>query len=83
MPTIRMVTEQKKQYMKFYNKMPHVKARKAKYMRRARAEQDEESARDLVRTLLDLGYEDLAYEYALERAPEMLIAAKATSRKPK
>jgi len=76
-----MVTERKKQYMKSYNQLPHVKARKAEYMRRVRAEKDSEAARSLVRTLLDLGHEDMAFEYAQERCPEMLVTVKAPSRK--
>ncbi len=76
-----MVTERKKQYMKKYNQLPHVKASKAEYMRRARAGNDTEAARSLVRSLLDLGFENLAFEYAQERCPEMLITAKAQARK--
>jgi len=76
-----MVTEHKKQYMKRYNQLPQVKAKKAGYMRRVRAEKDSESARNLVRTLLDLGHEQLAFEYAQERCPEMLITVKAETRK--
>ena len=75
-----MVTEHKKQYMKRYNQLPDVKAKKANYMRRIRAAKDSESARNLVRTLLDLGHEQLAFEYAQERAPEMLITIKAQSK---
>ena len=71
-----MVTEHKKRYMKSYNQLSHVKARKAEYMRRFRADKDKEAARNLVRTLLDLGHENLAFEYAQERCPEMLITAK-------
>jgi hypothetical protein len=76
-----MVTECKRQYMKQYNQLPHVKASKAEYMRRVRAGNDKESARSLVRSLLDLGFESLAFEYAQERCPEMLITAKAVSKK--
>lgn len=72
-----MVSETKKRYMKQYNKKPEVKARKAAYMRKIRAQKDKEAAYNLVRFLLDLGYEDMAYEYALERAPEMLATVKA------
>ena len=71
-----MVTEHKKQYMKHYNQLQHVKAKKAEYMRRVRAEKDSEAARSLVRTLLDLGHEDMAFEYAKERCPEMLLTVK-------
>lgn len=76
-----MVTERKKQYMKFYNQLPHVKAKKAEYMRRIRAESDSVAARNLVRALLDFGYEDMAFEYAQERAPEMLATVKVPARK--
>jgi hypothetical protein len=67
-----MVGEQKKQYMHFYNKRPKVKAKKAEYMRIKRVESDEIAARKLVQELLDMGFEQLAFEYAQERAPEML-----------
>jgi len=76
-----MVTEHKKRYMKRYNQQQNVKAKKAGYMRRVRATKDAESARSLVRTLLDLGHEQLAFEYAQERAPEMLVTVKAETRK--
>jgi len=76
-----MVTEHKKQYMKHYNQLLHVKAKKAEYMRRVRAAKDSDAARGLVRTLLDLGHEQLAFEYAQERCPEMLVTVKAPSRK--
>mgnify|MGYP006992539855 CR=1 FL=1 len=67
--------------MKRYNQLAHVKAQKAEYMRRVRAAKDSESARSLVRTLLDLGHEQLAFEYAQERAPEMLLTVKTPARK--
>lgn len=76
-----MVTEHKRQYMKRYNQLQHVKARKAEYMRRVRASKDSDAARNLVRTLLDLGHEQLAFEYAQERCPEMLVTVKAETRK--
>lgn len=72
-----MVSEQKKQYMRFYNKRPKVKIKKAEYMRVKRAESDEAAARKLVQELLDMGFEQLAFEYAMERAPEMLATVKA------
>ena len=78
-----MVTETKKKYMSYYNQLLPVKAKKAEYMRRIRAEQDKNAAQNLVRSLLDLGYENLAFEYAKERAPEMLITAKVQSRRRK
>ena len=71
-----MVSEQKKQYMRSYNKKPEVKAKKADYMRTKRAESDEIAARKLVTELLDMGFENLAFEYAQERAPEMLATVK-------
>lgn len=71
-----MVSERKKQYMKKYNQRSYVKEKKAEYMRRKRAEEDQKAARRLVGFLLDMGYEDMAYKYALERAPEMLVTAK-------
>ena len=76
-----MVTVHKKLYMKHYNQMQHVKARKAEYMRRVRAARNAEASRDLVRTLLELGHEQLAFEYAQERCPEMLVTVKAETRK--
>ena len=63
----------KKEYMREYNQRRHVKEKKKLYMRKIRAEQEREAARNLVRLFLDAGYEDLAYQYALERAPEMLL----------
>ena len=71
-----MVSERKKSYMKRYNKRPEVKARKAAYMRKVRSEADQVAARELVEFLLDMGYEDMAFDYASERAPEMLVVAK-------
>ena len=75
-----MVRKQKKAYMKRYNKQPIVKARKAEYMRKIRARKDKEAAHRLVRFLLAMKYEDLAYQHALERAPEMLVTVKAKAR---
>ena len=75
-----MVSEKKKAYMRQYNQKPEIKFKKAEYMRKLRVDEDELSARALVTSLLDLGYEDLAYEYALERAPEMLVTAKSKAR---
>ena len=62
--------------MKRYNKRPEVKAKKAAYMRRMRAETDQTAAKDLVKFLIDMGYESMAFDYAQERAPEMLVVAK-------
>jgi len=67
--------------MKFYNKKPEVKQKKADYMRKIRAEKDAEASRKLVQSLLELGYENLAFEYAQERAPEMLAAVKVPARR--
>ncbi len=72
-----MVSERKKNYMKKYNRRPEVKARKAEYMHKVRLLADREAAHRLVRFLLDIGYEDLAYQHALERCPEMLMTVKA------
>lgn len=69
-----MVSEAKKAYMKQYNRRPRVKKRKAEYMQRIRAEYDQQASRNLVSFLAEMGYEDLATEYAIERAPEMLIS---------
>ena len=78
-----MVSPGKREYMKFYNGKLEVKQKKADYMRRIRTEKDEEASRKLVQGLLDLGYENLALEYAQERAPEMLATVKIPARKPK
>ncbi|MBD3263218.1 hypothetical protein GF374_02460 [Candidatus Woesearchaeota archaeon] len=78
-----MANARKKAYMKQYNKKPKVKAKKAKYMRKIRSKEDKKAARRLVRFLLDIGYEDLAYQHALERAPEMLITVKSRARSNK
>ena len=72
-----MASERKKAYMRKYNQRPEVKVRKAAYMRRIRAEKELEAARNLVRVLLDCGYEGMAFEYAKERAPEMLLTVKS------
>ncbi len=76
-----MVTEHKKRYMKRYNQQSQVKAKKAEYMRKIRAAKDAEASRNLVRTLLELGHEQLAFEYAQERAPDMLLTVKTSARK--
>jgi hypothetical protein len=78
-----MVSEQKKEYMHRYNRKPEVRALKAGYMRKKRAESDTEAARKLVTELLSMGYENLAFEYAQERAPEMLATVKATQKPTK
>lgn len=75
-----MVSEHKKTYMKQYNKKPEVKAKKAEYMRKIRSRKDKEAAHRLVGFLLDQGYENLAYQHALERAPEMLLTVKSRTR---
>lgn len=81
MPRILMASTKKKQYMKSYNQRPDVKARKAEYMRKVRAEADKKAARGLVTFLLDLGYEDMAFDVARERAPEMLVTTNIKRRK--
>ena len=78
-----MVSEHKKKYMHTYNQKPEVKAKKAAYMRKMRAEKDKDAAKALVRLMLDLGYGDLAFDFAKERAPEMLVTAKVKSRTPR
>jgi hypothetical protein len=76
-----MVSAQKKAYMKFYNRKPEVKQKKVEYMRKIRAANDEEASKKLVQSLLDLGFEQLAFEYAQERAPEMLASVKVPARR--
>jgi len=71
----------KKEYMKKYNQRKYVKERKKLYMRDKRAEKEEEAAQKLVKIFLDAGFEDLAYQYALERAPEMLVKSSKHTRK--
>lgn len=78
-----MASASKKAYMRGYNLRAEVKARKAAYMRRVRQEREGQAHVQLVRTLLDIGYQNLAEEYALERCPEMLLTVKASARKPK
>ena len=78
-----MVSPQKKDYMKFYNRKPEVKQKKADYMRKIRAEKDTEASKRLVQSLLDLGYDQLAFEYAQERAPEMLAAVEMPIKRKK
>ncbi|MBI2040553.1 MAG: hypothetical protein HYT16_00440 [DPANN group archaeon] len=78
-----MATHRKKAYMKSYNQLATVKQRKAEYMRKVRAEADQDASRKLVQTLLDLGFEGLATEYAQERAPEMLVTVSSKSRQRK
>ncbi|MEK6807594.1 MAG: hypothetical protein AABX75_01050 [Nanoarchaeota archaeon] len=75
-----MASDAKKQYMKSYNQLAEVKAKKAEYMRRIRAQKDESASRSLVQTLLNLGFENLATEYAQERAPEMLATIRVPAR---
>lgn len=75
-----MVSEQKRTYMKSYNRKPEVKAKKADYMRQKRAELDEMAARKLVTELLDMGFENMAFEYALERCPEMIATVKVRAK---
>lgn len=70
----------KKEYMDKYNKRDYVKERKKLYMRKQRAEKEEEAARNLVNIFLEAGFEDIAYQYALERAPDMLVKSKRVVR---
>ena len=78
-----MVSDTKKSYMKSYNRLAEVKAKKAEYMRRIRAQKEESASRSLVQTLLNLGFENLAFEYAQERAPEMLATIRMPARRKK
>ena len=66
--------------MKKYNQKPETKIKKAEYMRKIRAKSNKVSSKKLVQLFLDLGFEDLAFEYAMERAPEMLVIAKVRSK---
>lgn len=67
--------------MKQYNQRAKVKAKKADYMRKTRAEKDRKAARKIVETFLDFGFESLAEEFAKERAPEMLLTIKSKARR--
>lgn len=78
-----MVSPSKQAYMKSYNRKPEVKTKKADYMRVKRAEENEIASRKLVTELLDLGFENLAFEYALERAPEMIATVKVAAKRRK
>jgi len=71
-----MANLRKKRYMKRYNQLDSVKTKKRNYMRKTRAEKDQEAARRLVLFLAEMGYENWAEEVALERAPEMLATVK-------
>jgi len=76
-------TKRKKQYMKKYNQRKDVKSKKADYMRKVRSEEEKDASRKLVELFLEFGFEDLAYETAMERAPEMLATVQSKARKPK
>ncbi len=76
-----MESTRKKQYMKQYNQKLEVKARKAAHMRSVRAEKEQEAARKVVQAFLEFGFENLAEEFARERAPEMLLTIKARRRR--
>jgi len=78
-----MASQRKLAYMKYYNQRPEVKAKKAGYMRRVRAQKDESASRSLVQALLNLGFENLAFEYAQERAPEMLATIRMPAKRKK
>jgi len=67
--------------MKRYNKRSDVKARKVAYMRKVRSKADKVAGRKLVELLLDMGYENEAFEVAQERAPEMILTIKNKVRK--
>ena len=67
--------------MRRYNQRTDVKAKKAAYMRKVRSETDKKAARDLVKFMLEMGYENEAFEVAKERAPEMLVRVKQKARK--
>lgn len=71
-----MMKTAKKRYMEEYNRLPRVKAKKRKYMRKVRTDKDQEAARRLVLFLSEMGYSDWAEQLALERAPEMLATVK-------
>jgi hypothetical protein len=62
--------------MKEYNQLPSVKANKREYMRKVRADKDQEAARRLVLFLSEMGYSNWAEDVAMERAPEMLATTK-------
>ena len=66
----------KKSYMKEYNQLPSVKANEREYMRKVRADKDQEAARRLVLFLSEMGYSNWAEDVAMERAPEMLATTK-------
>jgi len=74
-----MITERKKEYMKKYNKRLEVKAKKAAYMREVRAEKKIKDAKDMVRFLLNSGYENMAFDYAKQYAPEMLVTIRSSA----
>lgn len=76
-----MVSERKKAYMRIYNTKPEVKLKKAEYMRKRRAEEKKAKMFDLVKTMLNLGYENLAFEYAKTYCPEILLTAKIKKKK--
>ncbi len=63
--------------MQNYNQREYVKSRKAAYMRKKRVSAAKVRAREVVRAFLDVGFEDQAFEYAKEFAPEMLLTVKA------
>ncbi len=76
-----MVSKRKKEYMKGYNQKLEVKSKKAAYMRKIRGEKARLLARENVLAFLDAGFENQAFEYAKEFAPEMLLTIKARPRK--
>ncbi len=74
---ISMVSKRKKAYMREYNQQPYVKAKKAEYMRKVRAVKARQLAKETVLAFLHAGYENQAFEYAKEFAPETLLIIKA------
>ncbi|MEK6923371.1 MAG: hypothetical protein AABW84_01605 [Nanoarchaeota archaeon] len=75
-----MITEHKKEYMRKYNKQLEVKVKKAAYMRKVRAERKTKDAYDMVRFLLNAGYENMAFDYAKQYVPDMLVTIKSPTR---
>mgnify|MGYP003967100173 CR=1 FL=1 len=78
-----MANKIKKAYMKKYNQLPSVKAKKRDYMKKIRSDQDKEAAQRLVLFLSEMGYSNWAEDVALERAPEMLATVKTRVAKRK
>jgi hypothetical protein len=75
------VSENKKAYMRKYNNRSYVKRKKAEYMRKNRKSADDEASVRLVNLLREYGFEDWAFDFAQERAPQMLVSSKVASRR--